>query len=70
MRSLVSTSLLMRLVLINSAWHSIDLGVEPVDPKQWNNLKVVEYPSKKWEETDVEIAITHCGYVWSQCASA
>jgi alcohol dehydrogenase (NADP+) len=22
---------------------------------------VIKYPSKKWEETDVEIAITHCG---------
>jgi alcohol dehydrogenase (NADP+) len=22
---------------------------------------VITYPSKKWEETDIEVAITHCG---------
>lgn len=24
---------------------------------------MIEYPSKNWEETDVEVAITHCGCV-------
>lgn len=33
------------------------------DTSKWSDFKVIEYPSKNWEETDVEIAITHCGYV-------
>ncbi|KAL5521734.1 ADH6_1 [Sanghuangporus sanghuang] len=35
------------------------------DPKNWTQFEVIEYPSKKFEETDVEIAISHCGV----CAS-
>jgi alcohol dehydrogenase (NADP+) len=35
----------------------------PADAKKWSDFSLVKYPSKKWEETDVEIAITHCGCV-------
>jgi hypothetical protein len=28
-----------------------------------SDFKVVEFEPKTFEETDVEIAITHCGYV-------
>ena len=35
----------------------------PVDPNRWSDLSVIEFPSKKWEDTDVEISITHCGWV-------
>jgi alcohol dehydrogenase (NADP+) len=31
------------------------------DAKNWTNFEVTKYPSKRWEETDIEIAITHCG---------
>lgn len=37
------------------------------DAEKWKEFNIVEYPSKTWEETDVEIAITHCGcvtHVW------
>ncbi|KAA1476357.1 GroES-like protein [Dentipellis sp. KUC8613] len=36
-------------------------GYAVTDADRWNDFKVIEYPSKKWEESDVEIAITHCG---------
>lgn len=32
-----------------------------VDTANWADFSIVEYPSKVWEETDVEVAITHCG---------
>ncbi|QRW18425.1 Zinc-binding dehydrogenase [Rhizoctonia solani] len=31
------------------------------DKKKWSDLKPVEIQPKKWEETDIDIAITHCG---------
>ncbi|EJD06256.1 GroES-like protein [Fomitiporia mediterranea MF3/22] len=40
-------------------------GYGITDANLWKNFSIVEYPSKKWAETDVEIAITHCGV----CAS-
>jgi hypothetical protein len=33
------------------------------DPKKWKDMVKVDYKSKNWEETDVEVKITHCGYV-------
>ncbi|KAH8114175.1 GroES-like protein [Phellopilus nigrolimitatus] len=36
-------------------------GYGITDATKWKDFSVVEYPSKKWAETDVEIAITHCG---------
>jgi len=36
-------------------------GYAVTDTKKWSDFEVVKYPSKNWEETDVEIAITHCG---------
>ncbi|TDL15755.1 GroES-like protein [Rickenella mellea] len=36
-------------------------GYAVTDAKKWSDFTVVEYPSKNWEETDVEVAITHCG---------
>ena len=31
------------------------------DYEKWADLSLVEYPAKAWEETDVEVEITHCG---------
>lgn len=31
------------------------------DASKWSEFQVVEFHGKTWEETDVEIAITHCG---------
>ncbi|KAH7341268.1 NADPH-dependent alcohol dehydrogenase [Rhizoctonia solani] len=31
------------------------------DKKNWSDLKPVEITPKKWEEADIDIAITHCG---------
>ncbi|KAH8116026.1 GroES-like protein [Phellopilus nigrolimitatus] len=36
-------------------------GYGITDADKWSDFSLVEYPSKNWEETDVEIAITHCG---------
>ncbi|KLO17374.1 GroES-like protein [Schizopora paradoxa] len=36
-------------------------GYAITDADKWSQFKVVDFPSKNWEETDVEIAITHCG---------
>jgi len=36
-------------------------GYGITDAKKWSDFKVIEYPSKNWEETDIEVAITHCG---------
>ncbi|KAI5117791.1 hypothetical protein M0805_002178 [Coniferiporia weirii] len=36
-------------------------GYGITDAANWKDFSVVEYPSKKWVETDVEVAITHCG---------
>ncbi|KAH8113050.1 GroES-like protein [Phellopilus nigrolimitatus] len=36
-------------------------GYGITDAKRWSEFSIVEYPGKNWEETDVEIAITHCG---------
>ncbi|KAL5521737.1 ADH6_2 [Sanghuangporus sanghuang] len=36
-------------------------GYAVTDTNKWSDFSLVEYPSKKFEETDVEIAITHCG---------
>ncbi|EJD05564.1 GroES-like protein [Fomitiporia mediterranea MF3/22] len=36
-------------------------GYAVCDAKKWSDFSVVDFPAKKWEETDVEIAITHCG---------
>lgn len=33
------------------------------DANKWKDFSLVEYPSKNWTEDDVEIAITHCGFV-------
>jgi alcohol dehydrogenase (NADP+) len=33
------------------------------DAKNWSEFSLHKYPSKKWEETDVEVDITHCGCV-------
>ena len=32
-----------------------------LDAEKWTDFSVVEFPSKNWEETDVEISTTHCG---------
>ncbi|KAL5533502.1 ADH6_3 [Sanghuangporus sanghuang] len=40
-------------------------GYGITDVQKWKEFSVIEYPSKKWAETDVEVAITHCGV----CAS-
>ena len=32
-----------------------------IDSKKWSEFKLIDFPSKKWDESDVEIAITHCG---------
>ncbi|KAL5476932.1 ADH6_1 [Sanghuangporus weigelae] len=40
-------------------------GYAVTDAKNWTDFKVIEYPSKNFEETDIEIAISHCGV----CAS-
>ncbi|TFK57319.1 NADPH-dependent alcohol dehydrogenase [Heliocybe sulcata] len=31
------------------------------DPKKWNDFSVIEFKPKAFQDTDVEIAITHCG---------
>ncbi|KAH8116150.1 GroES-like protein [Phellopilus nigrolimitatus] len=36
-------------------------GYAITDLKRWSDFSVVDFPSKNWEETDVEVAITHCG---------
>ncbi|KAL5490683.1 ADH6_3 [Sanghuangporus weigelae] len=36
-------------------------GYGITDVQKWKEFSVIEYPSKKWAETDVEVAITHCG---------
>ncbi|TFY76689.1 hypothetical protein EWM64_g7324 [Hericium alpestre] len=36
-------------------------GYAITDANRWSDFKVIDFPSKNWEETDVEIAITHCG---------
>ena len=36
-------------------------GVETTDPSLWSNFKLLSYPSKAFQDTDIEIAITHCG---------
>ncbi|KZT24011.1 GroES-like protein [Neolentinus lepideus HHB14362 ss-1] len=40
-------------------------GYAMTDASNWSDFKVVSFEPKKFEETDVEIAITHCGV----CAS-
>ncbi|THH08167.1 hypothetical protein EW145_g2876 [Phellinidium pouzarii] len=37
-------------------------GYGLTDAAKWSDLSVIEFPSKRWEEADVEIAITHCGH--------
>ncbi|KAG8944393.1 NADP-dependent alcohol dehydrogenase [Tulasnella sp. 424] len=36
-------------------------GYAVIDPKNWDQFEVIEYQPKTWEETDVELRITHCG---------
>ncbi|KAG8967349.1 NADP-dependent alcohol dehydrogenase [Tulasnella sp. 419] len=36
-------------------------GYAVKDGSKWDEFEVMEYQPKNWEETDVEIAITHCG---------
>ncbi|KAI5120603.1 hypothetical protein M0805_008079 [Coniferiporia weirii] len=36
-------------------------GYDTPDGDKWSDFSIVDFPSKNWEETDVEIAITHCG---------
>ncbi|THH07560.1 hypothetical protein EW145_g3294 [Phellinidium pouzarii] len=36
-------------------------GYGVTNPNHWSDFKVIDYPAKNWEETDVEVAITHCG---------
>ncbi|KAI5118606.1 hypothetical protein M0805_004181 [Coniferiporia weirii] len=36
-------------------------GYAITDRSHWSDFSVVDFASKTWEETDVEIAITHCG---------
>ncbi|KAI5120604.1 hypothetical protein M0805_008080 [Coniferiporia weirii] len=36
-------------------------GYGITDAGKWSDFSIVEFPSKHWEETDVEVAITHCG---------
>ncbi|KAG8892113.1 NADP-dependent alcohol dehydrogenase [Tulasnella sp. 403] len=36
-------------------------GYAVTDPKNWTKFEVIEYQPKNWEETDVELSITHCG---------
>ncbi|PAV14851.1 NADPH-dependent alcohol dehydrogenase [Pyrrhoderma noxium] len=36
-------------------------GYAVTDAEKWTDFSVVEFPSKNWEETDVEISTTHCG---------
>ncbi|KZT30366.1 NADPH-dependent alcohol dehydrogenase [Neolentinus lepideus HHB14362 ss-1] len=31
------------------------------DPKNWSDFNVIEFKPKEFEDTDIEIAITHCG---------
>lgn len=39
----------------NKYWHS------SIDSTKWTDLSIIEYPAETWEETDVEVARTHCG---------
>ncbi|KAI5120879.1 hypothetical protein M0805_002979 [Coniferiporia weirii] len=36
-------------------------GYAVTDRNRWSDFSLVNFPSKNWEETDVEVAITHCG---------
>jgi len=36
-------------------------GVDTTDPSLWSDFKLLSYPSKIFKDTDIEIAITHCG---------
>jgi len=38
-------------------------GYAVTDTKKWSDFQVLEYPAKNWEDTDVEIEISHCGCV-------
>jgi alcohol dehydrogenase (NADP+) len=35
-----------------------------LDKNAIGNMKWQEFEPKRWEETDVEIQITHSGYAW------
>ena len=36
-------------------------GIDNTDPSLWSDFKVLSYPSKIFQDTDIEIAISHCG---------
>ncbi|KDQ58536.1 hypothetical protein JAAARDRAFT_34354 [Jaapia argillacea MUCL 33604] len=36
-------------------------GYAVTDSNKWSDFTVIEYQPKTWEETDIELAITHCG---------
>ncbi|KAG8772472.1 hypothetical protein FRC12_003061 [Ceratobasidium sp. 428] len=32
------------------------------DTKKWSDFTVIDIQPKQWEEEDIDIAITHCGW--------
>lgn len=35
----------------------------------WSDFEVIEYPAKNWEDSDIEIEISHCGVCGSDVHS-
>jgi len=44
-------------------------GYAVTDAQKWSDFEVIEYPAKNWEDSDIEIEISHCGVCGSDVHS-